>query len=316
MSVDVRHRLVESNGIRLHIAEQGSGFPVLLLHGFPELWYSWRHQLPALATAGYHAIAPDQRGYGESDKPDDVASYRVSNLVADMIGLLDALDLEHAAVVGHDWGGPVAWQLALRHPERIKSVAVLNTPYRPPGPLPPTEAYKQQPGPFQYQLYFQTPGVAERELEADVRRSLAIIMRGVQDDPAKDSLAVFSRAENGVLGNQVEAPTLLTPEELDVYTEAFTKSGFRGPLNWYRNIDRNWEESRALASQTITVPALMITAENDSVLRPAFADGMEQWIPKLRRANIARCSHWTQQERPDEVNRLLIDFFGDTVRLT
>ena len=316
MSADVRHRLVESNGIRLHIAEQGSGFPIVLLHGFPELWYSWRHQLPALATAGYRAIAPDQRGYGESDKPEDVESYRLSNLVADMIGLLDALDLEHAAVVGHDWGGPVAWQLALRHPERIKAVAVLNTPYRPPGPMPPTDAYRQQPGPFQYQLYFQTPGVAERELEADVRRALAIIFRGVQDDPTKDSLAIFSRAENGVLGNQVEAPTLLTPDELDVYTAAFSKGGFRGPLNWYRNIDRNWEESRALPSHTINVPALMVTAENDSVLRPEFANGMEHWIPQLRRANIPRCSHWTQQERPAEVNRLLIDFFGDTVRLT
>jgi soluble epoxide hydrolase / lipid-phosphate phosphatase len=315
MTSDVRHRLVESNGIRMHLAEQGNGFPVVMLHGFPELWFSWRHQLPALAAAGYRAIAPDQRGYGESDKPEEVESYRVTNLVADIIGLLDALDLERAAVVGHDWGGPVAWQLALRHPERIVAVAVLNTPYRPPGPLPPTQAYSSQPGPFQYQLYFQAPGVAERELSADVRHALAIIFRGVQDDPAKDSLAVFSRAENGVLGNQAAAPTLLTPEELDVYEEAFMRGGFRGPLNWYRNIDRNWEENRALPSHTIHVPALMVTAENDSVLLPAFADGMEQWLPQLRRANIKRCSHWTQQERPDEVNRLLIEFFGDTVRL-
>lgn len=316
MTSDVRHRPVESNGIRMHLAEQGNGFPIVFLHGFPELWFSWRHQLPALAAAGYRAIAPDQRGYGQSDKPDDVEGYRVANLVADIVGMLDALDLERAAIVGHDWGGPVAWQLALRHPERIAAVAVLNTPYRLPGPVPPTQAYSSQPGSFQYQLYFQEPGVAERELSADVRHALAIIFRGVQDDPAKDSLAVFSRAENGVLGNQVEAPTLLTPEELDVYEEAFMRGGFRGPLNWYRNIDRNWEENRALPSHTITVPALMVTAENDSVLLPALTSGMEEWIPNLRRANIKRCSHWTQQERPDEVNRLLIEFFGDVVRLT
>lgn len=313
MNDGARHRTVQTNGIAMHVAEQGEGFPIVLLHGFPELWYSWRHQLPALAAAGYRAIAPDQRGYGATDKPAEVEGYRVSNLVRDIVGMLDALGIGRAAVVGHDWGGPVAWNLALLHPERIAVVAVLNTPHGPPGDQPPTERYKKNPGPFAYQLYFQTPGVAERELQADVRRSIATIIRGVADRPEDDSLAVFSRAEGGVLNGQTDAPSLLSDQELDVYTAAFEAGGFAGPLNWYRNIDRNWTESRGYPLHTIAVPALMVTAANDSVLRPEFTAGMERWVPNLRRTMIERCSHWTQQEHPDEVNRLLIGFFNDVL---
>lgn len=315
MPSEIRHRFVQTNGIRMHVAEAGSGFPVVFCHGFPELWYSWRHQLPALAEAGFRAIAPDMRGYGETDAPADPALYRSSVICADLAGLLDALDIETAVIVGHDWGGYHIWQFGLRYPDRTARLVGLNTPYSaPPSALPSTQMLHAAFGAGDrgyYILYFQRPGQAEAELEADVRGNLAKIMH--RYDRAQDlwTFATVGGDGSGVCTRIAPGGTLLTDAELAVYSAAFERTGFRGPLNWYRAIDLNWEDFRALPGYTIRIPTLMITAENDLILRPELAEPMRQWIPNLRIEHIKSCSHWTQQERPAEVNALLLDFLSD-----
>lgn len=289
MSGPWQHRSVEANGIRLHLVEQGQGFPVVLCHGFPELWYSWRHQIPALAAAGLRAIAPDLRGYGESDKPREIAAYDIHHLVGDLLGLLDALGLEKAAFVGHDWGAVIIWQLAVMHPERVERLVSLNVPYLGRAGLPPTEVIKNLPdGRFNYVLFFQEPGKAEGVLEPDLEASLGRIVRMVAANP-----------------------DFLQREELLVYVEAFRRGGLSGPLNYYRNIDRNWETTTRLAEKQVLCPVLLIMAEKDPILSPFLAEGMGRWVPNLRKALIKDCGHWTQQERPEEVNALLIDFLAD-----
>jgi soluble epoxide hydrolase / lipid-phosphate phosphatase len=286
------HGFVETNGIRLHYVEQGEGFPVLLLHGFPELWYSWRHQIPALAEAGFRAIAPDLRGYGESDKPDAIDAYDIHHLVADLVGLLDALGIDKTVIVGHDWGGIIVWQFALMHPERVERVVALNTPFLPRGPVSPIEAFKAAAdGRFNYILHFQEEGVAEREMEADIEGTLRRVMRSTAG-----------------------TATAITDEDIAVFAAAFRKGGLRGPINFYRNFHRNWETTAHLTGRQVTAPALMITAEKDPVLRPEMANGMEQWVPNVRFHHVKDSGHWTQQEQPDEVNRVLIDFLSDLRR--
>ncbi|MFN0093464.1 MAG: alpha/beta fold hydrolase [Dehalococcoidia bacterium] len=313
--VDIRHRQIETNGISMHVAEAGSGFPVVMCHGFPELWYSWRHQLTFLAEQGFHAIAPDMRGYGGTDAPLDVRSYSTESICADIAGLLDALGLEKAVVVGHDWGGYHIWQFGLRYPERTARLIGLNTPYGgPPPPIKFTDALRMAYGQADtsyYMLYFQQPGVAEAELEADTRGNLAKMFH--RWDRAQDlwTFATVGGDGSGVLRNVEPGGTLLTPAELDVYTDAFTKTGFRGGLSWYRALDTSWEQVRATQDHTIRVKSLMITAENDLILKPEQAQPMRQWIPDLRIENITKCSHWTQQERPEQVNALMLDFLKD-----
>ena len=284
-----QHRFVETNGIRMHYVEQGEGFPVLLLHGFPELWYSWRYQIPALASAGFHAIIPDMRGYGETDKPEGVEAYDIHHLVDNLVGLLDALALKRVVVVGHDWGGVIVWQMALMHPECIEQVISLNTPFQRRGRVRPTETFRQfTDGRFNYILYFQEVGRAEADIEPNLETWFDTTMR---------SIAVER--------------SFITEETLKVYTDAFRKGGLGGPINYYRNFDRNWETTAHLADRQITMPALMICAENDPITTPQMADGMEQNIPNLTRRLINNCGHWTQQERPEEVNRLILGFLGD-----
>lgn len=308
----ITHRFVQTNGIRMHVAEAGSGFPVVMCHGFPELWYSWRHQLPALAAAGYRAIAPDMRGYGETDVARDHTTYRTASICADIAGLLDALGLDRVVIAGHDWGGYHIWQFALRYPERVAAVIGLNTPHGgPPGEQPPTTMLHAAFGEGDrgyYMLYFQEPGQAEAELEADVRGNLAKVFH--RYDRAQDlwTFATVGGDGSGVMTRIEHGGTFLTDEELDVYTAAFERTGFTGGLNWYRAMDLSWEDTRALTNFTIDVPVLMITAENDLILRPEMAEPMRQWIPDLRIELIRNCSHWTQQERPAEVNRLMIEF--------
>jgi pimeloyl-ACP methyl ester carboxylesterase len=282
------HATVETNGIRMHYVEQGSGFPILLLHGFPELWYSWRHQIPALAEAGFRVIAPDLRGYGESDKPYEIGAYDIQHLVGDLAGLLDALDIDKTVIVGHDWGGIIVWQFALMHPERVEAVIALNTPFIPRAPISPIEAFKAAPdGRFNYILHFQEEGVAEREMEADLEGTLRTVMR--------------STAGNA------EA---ITDDDIAVFAEAFRKGGLRGPINFYRNFHKNWETTEDLAGKQVMVPTLMITAEKDPVLKPEMADGMERFVPNVRFHHVKDSGHWTQQEQPDEVNRAMIDFLA------
>lgn len=281
------HYYLPVNGIRLHCLEEGSGPPVILCHGFPELSYSWRYQIPALARAGYRVLAPDLRGYGESDKPEGIENYDIFHLTGDLVGLLDALDLEQAVFAGHDWGGILVWQMALLHPERVRAVIGLNTPFLPRGPLPPTEIFRRTPdGRFNYILHFQEPGVAERELEADLDASLGRMMRGVA------------------------ASDFLSDEDLQVYVRAFRKGGLAGPINYYRNFDRNWQMTEHLTDRQVQQPALMISAEKDPILTPDMANGMEQWVPNLTRHLVRSSGHWTQQEQPDEVNRVMIEFLN------
>lgn len=313
------HKQIETNGIRMHVAEAGSGFPVLLCHGFPELWYSWRHQMQALAEAGFHAIVPDQRGYGGTDAPQAIDAYTIHHLVGDLTGLLDALAIDKAVIVGHDWGGFVVWQMAMLAPHRVAGVVGLNTPFFPRFPMRPLDMMRATAQDnFHYILYFQEPGVAEAELERDVRRSL----RGFYQAPQRElvellrnvPMGVFGPAGGGILDRLPDAPygNFLTAEDFEVFVEGFSKTGFRGGLNWYRNFDRNWELTAYLNNAKVLQPALMVTAELDVVLRPEMAVGMEAWVPNLRRTVLIEGSgHWTQQEKPAAVNAAVLEFLRE-----
>lgn len=312
---DIRHHFVDTNGIRMHVAEAGTGFPVVMVHGFPELWFSWRHQLRFLSENGFRAIAPDMRGYGETDAPKDPEGYRASSICADIAGLLDALEIEKAVIVGHDWGGYHIWQFGLRYPERTAALIGLNTPYNaPPGDRPSTEMLHAAFGAGDrgyYMLYFQEPGQAEAELEGNRREFLSKMFHRASHAQNLWTFATVGGDGSGVTKNLQAGGDLLTKDELDVYDAAFAKTGFTGGLNWYRAIDRNWEDFRALSDYTIRAPALMITAENDLILRPEQAEPMRQWIPDLRIRQVANCAHWTQQEKPDEVNGLMLQFLRE-----
>ena len=315
---DFTHKFVHTNGIRMHVAEAGSGYPMVLCHGFPELWYSWRHQMRALADAGFRAIAPDQRGYGETTCPQPIEAYTQRNLVADLTGMLDALGLENAVVVGHDWGGAVAWNAAMMAPARFTHVIGVNTPFFPRAPMKPTDLMRlMAQGNFHYILYFQDPGVAEAELERDVRRSLRGFYQGASDLVAiTDKSAppgVWGPAGGGILDRLPDRAQgkFLPDSDFEVFVKAFEKTGFRGGLNWYRCIDRSWEES-AGQEQRVDQPALMITAELDPVLRPELCNGMEAFVPNLRKTVLVKGSgHWTQQEKPAEVNAAILEFLAD-----
>lgn len=304
-------RTLSTNGVRLSVHEAGprNASPVILLHGFPELAYSWRHQLPALAAAGRWAMAPDQRGYGASDRPEPVEAYAMEALTGDMIGLLDAVEAERAIWVGHDWGGLVAWELARRHPERTAGVVGLNTPFLPRPLKDPVSLLRERFGPTHYIVWFQHRLGPELVFEADLRRSFRFFMRRTdgRERPGPE------RAKLGALQNAFEffrpnpEHQLLSDAELEVYVAAFRLSGFRGPINWYRNLAANWESSAGLPDH-VAAPALMITAELDPFLPPELAEGMERFVPDLETAMVRGSGHWTQQERPEAVNGLLLDW--------
>ena len=310
---EITHRTIETNGISMRIAEAGEGPLVLLLHGFPELWYSWRHQLPALAAAGYRAVAPDVRGYGGTDAPEAIDSYTMLDHVADAVGVLDALGEESAVIVGHDWGAPMAWHGALLHPERFPAVAALSVPYTPRPPAPPTQLMKRLfQDRFFYMLYFQEPGLAEAELEADARRSMRLMLYDASGDAPRSAWQA-QRPKDAKLLDEMRDPERLPPwlteADIDYYTAEFERTGFRGGLNRYRNMDRDWEQSAHLAGATVQQPALFVAGERDGVLRFTGTDAMKASVPNLRNVVILPgCGHWTQQERPAEVNSALIEF--------
>jgi pimeloyl-ACP methyl ester carboxylesterase len=313
--LDFMSRFVQANGLRMHILEEGTGPLVVLLHGFPELSGTWRHQLRALARAGYRAVAPDQRGYGLTDCPERVDAYSMLHLVGDVIGLLDALDQPQAVVVGHDWGAPVAWNAALLRPDRIRAVAGLSMPPSVRAPLPPTERMRHVFGEGFYQLYFQQPGVAERELEADVRAALRRLMHAAAGDTAPEhrlQVVLKGKLFDGI-PDPGAAPAWLGEDQLDALTAAFTHSGFRGGLNWYRNLDRNWEQSAAFIGLTIRQPALFVMGDADPtyVAAQRAIDALPQTLPGLRRSLIIPGGgHWIGEERPDEINALLLEFLA------
>lgn len=314
---ELKHRFITTNGIQMHIAEQGEGPLVVLCHGFPESWYSWRHQLKALADEGYHAVAPDQRGYGQTDKPEAIDQYTQLHLVGDIVGLLDALGEETAVVVGHDWGAPVAWNSALLRPDRFRGVAALSVPYTSRGPAAPLPTFKAIFGDmFFYILYFQEPGKAEAELEADVRMTMRKTLYSASGSIPAPTRMPAPRPKKGTgflttMTDPAELPAWLTEADLDYFTAEFTRSGFRGGLNWYRNIDRTWEMMGPWNGAKVTVPALFITGDRDPVLSFAGAgvEALKQNVPNLRESiTLPGVGHWTQQENPAAVNEALIAF--------
>lgn len=318
-------RMIETNAINMAVYERGEGLPVIFSHGFPELAYSWRHQLDPVAAAGYRAVAPDQRGYGLTDAPPEIEDYDIEHLTADLIGLLDEMGEERAIFAGHDWGGILVWDMPKLYPDRVAGVIGVNTAYIPHLPMDPIELFRQTRGEDNYIVQFQTPGKAEAALEADVARAFRFFMRSpAPGSPIADDGGLLDEATGGdaerpsfALLKALELPEelwgadervyLLNDEETDYYVSAFERTGFRGGINWYRNFSRNWKLMEGKPAE-VNVPCLMISAEKDAVLPPAMADGMEQYCPDTEKHVIADCGHWTQQEKPDELNALIVDW--------
>ncbi|MEV6766958.1 alpha/beta hydrolase [Streptomyces sp. NPDC051105] len=311
----VQHRLIDVNGIRLHIAEEGSGPLVVLLHGFPESWHSWQHQFGPLAAAGFHVVAPDQRGYGSSDHPEDVDAYSIFHLVGDVVGLIRELGEDKAFVVGHDWGAPVAWHTALFRPDLVRGVAGLSVPPPFRGTRPPLQAMDEMFGGRFYWNYFDRPGVADAEFGRDPRTTLRKFFFSASGESGSVGQPLVD-PERGWLADMPDPerlPEWFTEEDLDALTESFSQ-GFTGALNWYRNLDRNWELTAPWQGARVTSPALYVYGDRDVV--PAFPgtpeliERLPVLMPNLVREplKLAGCGHWTQQERPDEVNAALVEF--------
>ncbi len=314
---NINQRRVETNGISLNIAEQGEGPLVLMLHGFPESWYSWRHQFSALAEAGYHAVAPDMRGYGDSDKPFEIEAYNQVEVVNDIIGLIPALGYETAVVFGHDWGAPTAWSCALNHPDKVSAVGALSVPFRPRGDSPPLATLKAIfKDRFFYQLYFQEPGKAETELEKDPALTIRKFYHMASGE-MNTSLLSEKSADADLLSDLPDPGTEMGPwiseEDVSFYANEFRQSGFRGPLSYYRNMDLTWELTKDSPRQ-ISQPALFVAGERDGVILMA-ADALKELDKHVTdlRVNklIPKIGHWTQQEAPEEVNQALIQFLGE-----
>ena len=306
-------RFIQANGLDMAVYEQGTGSPVVLLHGFPELAYSWRHQLPALADAGFRAIAPDQRGYGRTTVPKDVSDYRMSDLIADVHGLLDALELDRATFVGHDWGALVLWHMAMLAPERIDKLAVLNIPHFPRPPVDPIDIMRKRFGNDFYIVNFQDSYEADQVFGNDPRHFINRMMRRNQLSrepfeklpPEYQVVSLLRQTHN----ERATGDGLLTDEELDYYAREFSRSGFTGPINWYRNWSRNWKQLEGV-DQQIDIPTLFIGADNDVLIGLQHIEGMKPLISDLT-IHMLECGHWTQQEKPIEVNRLLLDWLQD-----
>ncbi|MDC0067491.1 alpha/beta hydrolase [Gammaproteobacteria bacterium] len=312
----IKQRRVGTNGIELNIAEQGEGPLVLMLHGFPESWYSWRHQIPAVAGAGFHAVAPDMRGYGKSDKPDDIATYNQVEVTNDIIGLISALGYETAIVFGHDWGAPTAWSCALHHPDKVTAVGVLSVPFSPRSSVPPLDMMKEIfKDMFFYQLYFQEPGIAEAEWETNTRVNLRKFYH-IGSGAFDASNFIAPKSPDSDLLSDIEDPGTLgdwcTESDLDFYTTEFEQSGFRGPLNYYRNHNLTWSLTEG-GPEKINQPALFIAGEKDGVIMLA-ADAlknMPSYVTNLKvNQLIPGVGHWTQQEAPEAVNSQMIDFLN------
>ncbi|WP_214414028.1 alpha/beta fold hydrolase [Sphaerisporangium fuscum] len=310
----ITHRLVVSPAGRVHLVEQGSGPLVLLVHGFPESWYSWRHQLPVLAAAGFRAVAVDVRGYGRSSKPADVAAYRMLELVEDNLAVVHALGERTAVIVGHDWGANIAAGSALLRPDVFRAVGLLSVPYAPPGGPRPSEVFARMGGEDEFYVrYFQEPGRAEAEIEPDVRGWLAgfyaALSAGTMPPPTAPDPHFVS--PGGTLRDRFPAgrpPAWLSEDDLDVYAAEFERTGMSGALNRYRNMDRDWEDLAGLDGAPITQPSLFIGGDLDASTT-WMADAIAAYphtLPGLVSATVLEgCGHWIQQERPEEVNRIL-----------
>jgi pimeloyl-ACP methyl ester carboxylesterase len=292
-------RLLATNGIELHVLEEGEGPLVILCHGFPELAFSWRRQVPELVAAGFRVVVPDMRGFGRSSAPPEVEAYDVVSLCGDMCGLLDSLGAQDAVFVGHDWGANLVWQLAVLHPRRVSAVAGLSVPFVPRAPAPPLPIMRRRLGDDFYIIWFQQPGVADAALARDVRRTLT---------SKRQWTAGWAEEDDAPL----EPPPWLSEQELAVYVEAFQRTGFTGGLNWYRNIDRNWELTADVAERRVEQPALFLTGERDPVRLFMPAEAMLGWVSDLRSEIVVPgAGHWVQQEAPEAVNAALLSFLSE-----
>jgi pimeloyl-ACP methyl ester carboxylesterase len=317
-------QFAELGDIRLAYYETGPklGTPVVFCHGFPELAFSWRHQLKACEAAGRRAIAPDQRGYGLTSRPETVEAYDIAHLTDDMCRLLDHLGLEQAVFCGHDWGGIVVWQMGLLHPDRTAGVIGVNTPFMPRGQRDPIATMRERLGEEMYIVHFQKPGEADAVLARDVAKTMAFFLRRPIAATGEVGAGLATERKPGdpsvfPLVNILQAydpafdprEQFLAPEELAVFVDTFTRTGFTGGINWYRNFTRNWRLAEG-AAQQVTVPSLMVMAELDAVLPPSAADGMEAFVPDLEKALIRGSGHWTQQEKPRETSGVILDWLG------
>ncbi len=313
-------RVVIANGVRIHLVEQGSGPVVLLVHGFPESWWSWRHQMRPLADAGYRAVAIDVRGYGRSSAPPAVEDYRMLAHVADNVGVLDALGVGSAVIVGHDWGAPIAANSALLRPDRFAAVALLSVPYAPRGDRRPTSVYPSMGGDEEFYIsYFQQPGRAEAEIEPDVRSWLLGFYVAASGDAVRspDGGVMFTVPHGGRMRDRFVIPDALPAwlgeEDLDVYAGEFERTGMSGALHRYRNVDRDWEDLAAWRKVPITVPSLFVGGERDgpTVWGSRAIERFDRTLPGLVGSHILPgCGHWVQQERPAEVTALLLDWLA------
>ncbi len=320
--IDQQTRDVTVNGITLHVTAQGDGPLVLLCHGFPETSYAWRHQLPALAQAGFRAVAPDLRGYGASESPADVAAFTTLDVIGDLIALLDSEGADNAVIVGGDWGANIAWQAAQVRPDRFRAVAALGVPMMGRAPMPPSRLFPKTASAAFYTHYFNEPGVAEQEFERDVDATLRAIYfaasgdAGPRNDPTTPNPFGMVATGRGLLDPLPVPKTLpawLTEADLATFVQSYKTSGFRGGLNYYRNLDRNWALQGAWEGKTVNVPALYLAGERDTGLAIPGMDqiiqAMPSLVPQLRAPQIIPgAGHWLQQEAPQQVNLALIDF--------
>ena len=319
MPITPAFQTIRTNGVNLRCVVEGDGPLVLMIHGWPESWYSWRHQIGPVRDAGYRVVVPDVRGYGASDAPDAVEAYDMESLVGDVLGLLDHFGERQAILFGHDWGAPIVWGTTALYPDRVKAVAALSVPYSPRGKISSIALWRQiYAGRFFYQIYFQEPGLAEAEFEADIRTALCKIYYAGSGDSPKGMFRPDKSPEARMLDDlpyPTVLPKWLAEQDLDYYVSQFERSGFRGPLNRYRNQERDWERLTGLAGARITRPACFIAGRRDGVLKFVpnvdLVENMKRWVDDLRVCEIIEgAGHWIQQERPDEVTKLLLEFLA------
>jgi pimeloyl-ACP methyl ester carboxylesterase len=316
---ELKHGFAHSNGIKMHYVEQGAGPLVMLCHGWPESWYSWRHQIAALADAGFRVVAPDQRGYGQTEKPEPIEAYNILNLAGDIVGLVNALGEERAVIVGHDWGAMVAWHCALMRTDMFRGLGLLSVPYSPRSPVRPAVVFKMitKDKNF-YQEYFQEPGKVEKELEEDIRKSmLGILYSASGDAPPEERFPfLFDKSKRLIDSIAIPAtmPPWLTEQDLNFFVNEFRQAGFRGGINWYRNFDRDWELTPFLDGAKIIRPTVFAAGDRDIVIEmvPDAYKNLELNAPNLKKKYlIPAAGHWIQQERPAEINQLLIEFLKE-----
>jgi len=315
-----QQRSLAVNGIQMHIVEDGpadgKGPLAICCHGWPELGHSWRHQIPALVQAGYRVVVPDMRGFGKTEAPLEIDQYSVLHMVGDIVALVHALGEQQAVIIGHDWGAPIAWTCAMVRPDIFPKVIAMSVPHRPRGPAAPIKTLKQQGMHNYYWCYFQTPGVAEAEFERDVSLTMRKLIYGVSGDVPVDRENPLMVPEGGGFLDRLVVPAQLpkwtSEADVSVFVDEYKRTGFRGGLNWYRNLDRNWELTAPWDGAVINQPALFIAGTRDPVIAgkrgAAAIESMQKAVPNVQTVMIEGAGHWIQQERPAEVNAAMVAF--------